>query len=159
MNRFSNAFIVIGIIIFTLFNLLIDLGNNNITITAGVAILMAFWWMTETLPLSITSLIPLIIFPISGVLPASKISESYINSIIFLFLGGFLIAIAIETWNLHKRIALKIILFFGTKPSKLLLGFMVASAFLSMWISNTATALMMLPVAFAVIKQLSLIHI
>ncbi len=155
MNRFSNAFIVIGIIIFTLFILLIDLGNVNITITAGVAILMAFWWMTETLPLSITSLIPLIIFPISGVLPASKISEAYINSIIFLFLGGFLIAIAIETWNLHKRIALKIILFFGTKPSKLLLGFMVASAFLSMWISNTATALMMLPVAFAVIKQFS----
>lgn len=155
MNKFSNIFILIGIIGFILFISLMDIGNKNITITAGVAILMAFWWMTETLPLSVTSLIPLIIFPLTGVLPASKISESYINSIIFLFIGGFLIAIAIETWNLHKRIALKIILFFGTKPSSLLLGFMVASAFLSMWISNTATALMMLPVAFAVIKQFS----
>jgi sodium-dependent dicarboxylate transporter 2/3/5 len=111
--------------------------------------------MTETLPLSVTSLIPLIIFPLSGVISASIISEAYVNSIIFLFLGGFLIAIAIESWNLHRRIALKIILFFGTKPSRLLLGFMVASAFLSMWISNTATALMMLPVAFAVVKQFS----
>ncbi len=155
MNKFSNIFILIGIIGFILFISLMDIGNKNITITAGVAILMAFWWMTETLPLSVTSLIPLIIFPLTGVLSASKISESYINSIIFLFIGGFLIAIAIETWNLHKRIALKIILFFGTKPSSLLLGFMVASAFLSMWISNTATALMMLPVAFAVIKQFS----
>lgn len=153
MNKFSSIFIFIGIIGFVLFISFFDFGNKNITITAGVAILMAFWWMTETLPLSVTSLIPLIVFPLTGVLSASKISESYINSIIFLFLGGFLIAIAIETWNLHKRIALKIILFFGTKPSRLLLGFMVASAFLSMWISNTATVLMMLPVAFAVIKQ------
>ncbi len=155
MNRFSNAFILIGIALFTLFILLIDLGNYRITITAAVAILMAFWWMTEAIPLYVTSLIPLVVFPLSGILSASKISDSYINSIIFLFLGGFLIAIAIESWNLHKRIALKIILFFGTKPSRLLLGFMVASAFLSMWISNTATALMMLPVAFAVMKQFS----
>ncbi len=155
MNKFSSGFIIVGVVIFISFILLFDLGNFNITVTAGVAILMAFWWMTETLPLSVTSLIPLIIFPLTGVLSASKISESYINSIIFLFHGGFLIAIAIENWNLHRRIALKIILFFGTKPTRLLLGFMVASAFLSMWISNTATALMMLPVAFAVIKQFS----
>lgn len=155
MNKFSSIFILIGIIGFVVFISIFDFGNKNISITAGVAILMAFWWMTETLPLSVTSLIPLIVFPLTGVLSASEISQSYINSIIFLFIGGFLIAIAIETWNLHKRISLKIILFFGTKPSRLLFGFMVASAFLSMWISNTATALMMLPVAFAVIKQFS----
>lgn len=153
MNKYSNVLVVLGVVIFLLFISLVDLGDRKITITAATAILMALWWMTETIPLSVTSLIPLIIFPLFSVLSASKISEAYINSIIFLFLGGFLIAIAIETWNLHKRIALKIILFFGTKPSRLLLGFMVASAFLSMWISNTATALLMLPVAFAVIKQ------
>lgn len=153
MNKLSSLFILIGVFGFIFFILFVDLGDKNITITAGVALLMALWWMTETFPLYVTSLIPLLIFPFTGVLSASRISESYINSIIFLFLGGFLIAIAIENWNLHKRIAFKIILFFGTKPSSLLLGFMVASAFLSMWISNTATAMMMLPVAFAVIKQ------
>ncbi|MCX7611635.1 MAG: SLC13 family permease [Ignavibacterium sp.] len=153
MNKFSSLLILIGIIVFLVFNSLVDLGDRRITITAGVAILMAFWWMTETLPLYVTALIPLIIFPLTGVLSASKVSDAYINSTIFLFIGGFLIAIAIETWNLHKRIALKIILFFGAEPTKLLFGFMIASAFLSMWISNTATIMMMLPVAFAVLKH------
>jgi sodium-dependent dicarboxylate transporter 2/3/5 len=155
MSKLSTALVIVGIVGFILFIHLIDLGSREITVTAGVAALMAFWWITEALPLSVTSLLPLIAFPLFSIIPASKISESYINSIIFLFLGGFLISIAIENWNLHKRIALKIILFFGTKPTRLLLGFMIATAFISMWISNTATALMMLPVAFAVLSKIS----
>ncbi len=155
MKKSSFVFLIIGIIAFLVFINLFDFGSKAITITAGVAFLMAFYWITETLPLSITSLIPLIIFPLTGVLSASKISEAYINSIIFLFIGGFLIAIAIEQWNLHKRIALNIIIFFGNKPAKILLGFMIASAFLSMWISNTATALLMLPIAFSIFKEFS----
>ncbi|WP_337864479.1 SLC13 family permease [Ignavibacterium sp.] len=122
--------------------------------TAAVAVLMAIWWMTEALPLAVTALVPLVLFPATGVLSASKVSDSYINSVIFLFLGGFLIAIAMERWKLHKRIALKIITLMGSSATSILLGFMIASAFLSMWISNTATAVMMLPIALAVITKI-----
>lgn len=125
-----------------------------INIMAAIAVLMAILWITEAIPLAATSLIPLIFFPITGILSTEEIASSYINSIIFLFVGGFLIAIAMEDWSLHKRIALKIITIFGGSPVSIILGFMLSGALLSMWISNTATALMLLPISLAVIQKL-----
>ena len=156
INRFSFLGFSIGLIAFILMLLFFDPVPDKpaLKFTAAVAVLMAIWWMTEALPLAVTALVPLVLFPASGVLSASKVSDSYINSVIFLFLGGFLIAIAMEKWNLHKRIALKIITLMGSSAPSILLGFMIASAFLSMWISNTATAVMMLPIALAVISKI-----
>jgi sodium-dependent dicarboxylate transporter 2/3/5 len=118
--------------------------------TAAVATLMAVWWMTEAIPIPATALLPLGLFPLLGVLSAADASAPYANEVIFLFMGGFLLAVTMEKWGLHKRIALGIMASVGTSPSRLVLGFMVATAFLSMWISNTATAAMMLPIAIAV---------
>ncbi len=156
MNRNSFYGLTAGIAAFVIILFFFDPlpDEPSIKYTAATALLMAIWWMTEALPLAVTSLVPLIIFPVTGVLSASKISDSYINSVIFLFLGGFLIAIAMEQWNLHKRIALKIISVMGSSARSILLGFMLSSAFLSMWISNTATAVMMLPIAIAVIIKI-----
>lgn len=117
---------------------------------AAVAILMATWWMTEALPIPATALLPLALFPALGVLPAPAASAPYANELIFLYMGGFLLAVTMQRWNLHKRIALRIMSWVGTSPDRLVLGFMLATAFLSMWISNTATAAMMLPIALAV---------
>jgi len=118
--------------------------------TAAVAVLMAVWWMTEAIPIPATAMIPLGLFPALGVLSPASASAPYANELIFLFMGGFLLAATMEKWGLHKRIALGIMAFVGTSPSRLVLGFMIATAFLSMWISNTATAAMMLPIAIAV---------
>lgn len=121
--------------------------------TAAVAVLMAVWWMTEAIPIPATALLPLVLFPLLDVLPATRASTAYANEVIFLFMGGLLIAVTMERWGLHKRIALGIVSFVGTKPSQLVLGFMLATAFLSMWISNTATVAMMLPIALAVARM------
>jgi sodium-dependent dicarboxylate transporter 2/3/5 len=118
--------------------------------TAAVAILMATWWMTEAIPIPATAILPLGLFPILGVLDAPNASTPYANELIFLFMGGFLLAVTMEKWGLHKRIALSIMTLVGTSPNRLVLGFMLATAFLSMWISNTATTAMMLPIALAV---------
>ncbi|MFV1988736.1 MAG: SLC13 family permease, partial [Gemmatimonadota bacterium] len=118
--------------------------------TAAVAVLMAIWWMTEAIPIPATAILPLGLFPILGVLDAADASEPYANELIFLFMGGFFLAVTMEKWGLHKRIALGIMSFVGTSPNRLILGFMIATAFLSMWISNTATTAMMLPIALAV---------
>jgi sodium-dependent dicarboxylate transporter 2/3/5 len=118
--------------------------------TTAVATLMAIWWMTEAIPIPATALLPLGLFPLLGVLSPARASEPYANEVIFLFMGGFLLAVTMEKWGLHKRIALRIMTAVGTSPSRLVLGFMLATAFLSMWISNTATAAMMLPIAIAV---------
>ncbi|MBM4764425.1 DASS family sodium-coupled anion symporter [Bacillus sp. B15-48] len=115
---------------------------------------IAVWWMTETVPLAVTSLLPIVLFPLTGAVEAG-ITSSYADSTIFLFLGGFIIAIALEKWNLHRRIALNIILVVGTSTQRILLGFMVATGFLSMWISNTATAMMMMPIALSVISHVN----
>jgi sodium-dependent dicarboxylate transporter 2/3/5 len=118
--------------------------------TAAVAVLMGTWWMTEAIPIPATALLPLVLFPFLGVLPMAEAAAPYANDLIFLFMGGFFIAVAMERWELHKRIALGIVAAVGTGPERLVLGFMVASGFLSMWISNTATAAMMLPIGLAV---------
>jgi solute carrier family 13 (sodium-dependent dicarboxylate transporter), member 2/3/5 len=128
-----------------------DPEHPEIGYMAAVVVLMAIWWITEAVPLAATSLLPFLLFPVLGILDAGRTANSYINSIIFLFLGGFLIALAMERWNLHRRIALVIISNVGSKPSSMVLGFMLASAFLSMWISNTATAVMMLPIGLALL--------
>ena len=115
---------------------------------------MAIWWITEAIPLAITSLLPVALFPAFGVLDGKTVSSQYFNWIIFLFIGGFIVALAMQRWNLHKRIALRILLLFGIRPAMMLLGFMVATWFLSMWISNTATTMMMAPIAIAIIINL-----
>ena len=115
---------------------------------------MAIWWITEAIPISVTALLPIILFPLTGGLELSETTASFGHKYVFLYLGGFIIAIAMQIWNLHKRIALNIISFIGTDVIKIILGFMVATAFLSMWISNTATAVMMLPIAMAIVDQL-----
>jgi len=132
----------------------LDEKNSKITYMAAVAFLMAVFWVTEALPLAITALFPLVLFPFFGIMNGKSVASQYFNHIIFLFIGGFLMAIAMEKWSLHKRIALKILLFFGNTLPKILLGFMAATAFLSMWISNTATAMMMVPIVFSVVLEL-----
>ncbi|WP_225230362.1 SLC13 family permease [Cytobacillus stercorigallinarum] len=115
---------------------------------------VAVWWITEAIPIPVTSLLPIILFPVTGAV-SEGVTSSYADNTIFLFLGGFIIAIAMEKWNLHLRIALGIITVVGTSTSRLILGFMVATGFLSMWISNTATAMMMMPIAIAVITHVN----
>ncbi len=144
--------IVLSFYIFFFTNL--DPENPRITYTAAVAVLMAVWWMTEAIPLAATSLLPFILFPLFGVIGGEEIASSYFNSVIFLFLGGFLLALAMEDWGLHRRIALTVINILGGSPVSIVIGFMISTAFLSMWISNTATALMMLPIALAIIHKL-----
>src|SRR6056297_1220299 len=119
--------------------------------TAAVAILMATWWISEAIPIAATSLIPIVLFPVLGISPIGDATTPYANPLVFLFMGGFIIAIAMQTWNLHKRIAQNIVNVMGVKPSSIIIGFIIASAFLSMWVSNTATALMMLPIALSVL--------
>jgi sodium-dependent dicarboxylate transporter 2/3/5 len=121
---------------------------------AAVAVLMAGWWMFEALPLAATALLPVALYPVLGVLSGKEVTLAYGDDNIFLFMGGFFIAMAMQKWNLHERIALNIVVRTGTNPSTLVLGFMLATAFLSMWISNTATTLMMLPIAMAVIYEM-----
>jgi len=147
--------LILGLVAFCAILMVDNLNPTNpqLNTMAAIALLMAILWITEAIPLAVTSLIPLILFPITEILPAEEIATSYMNSIIFLFLGGFLIAIAMEEWSLHKRIALKIISVFGGTPQSIIYGFMAAGAFLSMWISNTATALMLLPIGLSVISK------
>ena len=114
---------------------------------------IAIWWITEAVELEATALLPLIVFPLSGGLNLTSVAESYGNPFIFLFMGGFILGLAIQKWDLHKRIALKVIAFVGTNQKKVILGFMISTAFLSMWISNTATSIMMLPIGFSVMAQ------
>jgi sodium-dependent dicarboxylate transporter 2/3/5 len=119
----------------------------------AVALLMACFWMAETVPIPATAVLPIFLFPLLGIMPTSRVTLAWGDEILFLFMGGFLIAIAMQRWQLHRRIALNVILAVGSSPDRLVLGFMLATALLSMWISNTATAMMMLPVALAVIEQ------
>lgn len=115
---------------------------------------IAIWWITEAIPIAATALLPIVLFPLTGALQLQATTTSYGHRYIFLYIGGFLLAIAIEKWGLHKRIALNIIHAIGTNIPRIILGFMIATAGLSMWISNTATSVMMLPIGMAIIAQL-----
>ncbi len=131
-----------------------DLGENpSINYMAAVAVLMSVLWITEAIPLAATSLLPLVTFPLLGIASGKAVAATYINSTIFLFVGGFMIALAMERWGLHKRIALNLLTVFGGHPKRVVIGFIVTTAFLSMWVSNTATTIAMLPVALAIISH------
>ncbi len=120
--------------------------------TAAVAALLSIFWITEAIPIPVTSLLPLALFPLLGIAKIDNAASPYANPLVFLFMGGFIIALAMQRWKLHKRIALTIIKFIGIQPHAIIFGFMIASALLSMWISNTATAMMMLPIGISVIE-------
>ncbi len=137
-----------------LFLLELDPERPETTATMAVAIWMAIWWISEAVPLAITALLPVALFPMLGIMDGTMVSATYFNHVIFLFIGGFLVALAMQKWDLHKRIALRILMFTGTRPARILLGFMLATAFLSMWISNTATTMMMVPILISVISKL-----
>lgn len=127
-------------------------------LTAATAVLMAIWWMTEAIPIPATALLPLVIFPFAvpaaesdGGVEVSDVGANYGNDVIFLFMGGFLLALAMQRWNLHRRIALLVLRGMGSNTNALIAGFMIATGFLSMWVSNTATAVMMLPIGISVL--------
>ncbi len=133
----------------------LDPAHPTATPMAAIALWMAIWWLTEAAPLAVTALLPVVLYPLTGVMSGKAVAPVYFNWIIFLFLGGFMVALAMQKWTLHRRIALRIITAIGGGPRRIVLGFMLATAFLSMWISNTATTMMMAPVAMAVIARLA----
>ncbi|NQU32985.1 MAG: SLC13/DASS family transporter [Bacteroidetes bacterium] len=147
---------LIAPILFVWITFFVDLepGKPEVTYTFGIAVLMALWWITEVIPLAITALLPVVLFPLFGVMDGKNVSSTYFNHVIFLFIGGFLVALAMQKWDLHKRIAIRILLITGSSPARILLGFMLATSFLSMWISNTATAMMMVPILLSITKKL-----
>ncbi len=148
------AFIVLSILIFfAILAIPVDpaLLAPEAKSVAAVTALMVLFWVSGVIPLEATALLPLVLFPALGVLTPVQVAKSYGDEVIFLFLGGFIIAMSMQRWGLHRRIALQIIRIVGASPRRLVLGFMLATAFLSMWISNTATTMMMIPIAVAII--------
>ncbi len=135
-------------------NLPIELVSQKGDAVIGVALWMVTWWITETVSISVTALLPLVLFPLLKIMPIAEVGANYGSPIIFLFFGGFVLALALEKVNLHKRIALNIIRLTGTTPDKVVLGFMIATGLMSMWISNTASTVVMLPIALSVIRLL-----
>lgn len=127
------------------------LNTDGLAIVAAVSVLMGIWWMTEAIALPATALLPMVLFPLLGVDAFKSAVTPYASDTIFLFMGGFVLALAMQKWNLHIRIALGIVLLVGTSPRRLVAGFMIATGFVSMWVSNTATAVMMLPVGLSVL--------
>ncbi|WP_222908775.1 SLC13 family permease [Pseudomonas sp. DNDY-54] len=123
-------------------------------LTVGLAGLMAIWWSTEAIPIPATSLLPILLIPLLGIDTLARATAPYANPTIFLFFGGFLLGLAMQRWNLHRRIALATLLAVGNQPSRQIAGFMIATAFISMWVSNTATSIMMLPIGLSVIGLL-----
>ena len=152
-NLISLIGLLTGIIILIIFCIIEEKSglSRPAWITAGVAIMMTIWWITEAVPIYVTGVLPLILFPLLGVFDVKEIANSYAHPLVLLFLGGFIIASAMEASGLHKRIAIKILSFSGTSPSKIIAGFMITTSLLSMWVSNTASTIMMLPIVVSVI--------
>jgi len=137
-----------------IYNLPVIILSTSADKVIAVAVWMIIWWITESVSISVTALIPLTIFPLVGIMDLKSVASSYGSPIVFLFFGGFVMALALEKVNLHRRIALNLVKLTGTSPNRVILGFMLATAFLSMWISNTATTVVMLPIALSVIQLL-----
>jgi solute carrier family 13 (sodium-dependent dicarboxylate transporter), member 2/3/5 len=152
----SRAGVIIGLVVFLILGLMptpdgmSPEGQRLLAVTA----LMSSWWLTQAIPIAATSLVPLVAFPLLGIQLPGDVSNFYMDKLIFLFLGGFIIALGIEKWGLHERIALHIVRILGTSLRRVVLGFMVATAFLSMWISNTASTLLMTPIGLALIVSI-----
>ncbi len=149
--------LILGALLFTL--LLLPDPPEGMTpegmMVAALAALMATWWITEAIPIPATALLPIVLLPLLGVMAPGEVTASYGNHLIFLFMGGFFIAATMQRWNLHRRIALHTIRLVGLTPRMIVLGFMLATAFLSMWISNTATTMMMFTIGLAVVNHVS----
>lgn len=159
--KFSNAKVIglfIGPAFFALLSIVQPEGvlNEEAWRVIGIALWMITWWITEAAPIPVTALLPIILFPITGVTSIDEATAPYANKIIFLFMGGFMLGLGMERHNLHKRIALNLIKRTGTNPNGIILGFMLTTAFISMWISNTATTVMMLPIAMSITKLLNI---
>ena len=155
MNLSKKLGLFLGpVLFFILINLPFEMVSKKGDAVIAVAVWMVIWWITEAVSISVTALLPLLLFPILNIMEIDAVGANYGSPIIFLFFGGFVLALALEKVNLHKRIALNIIKITGTTPNKVVLGFMIATAALSMWISNTATAVVMLPIAMSVIGLL-----
>jgi len=135
--------------------LLLDHTDERKWRTAWVAGVMAFYWITEVLPIPVTAFLPLVLFPLFNVVPAKVVAEAYINDTLFILIGSFIVALAMERWGLHTRVALRVVLLMGHSPRRLLAGFMSLTAFISMWINNTATTSLMAPIALAVLTQIN----
>ena len=144
--------LVIGIAVALAAALLLpDTLGTNARVVAGIAMLMAVWWITEAIPIPVTSLLPLVLFPLLGITSINDAATPYANSIVFLVLGGVLLGLATQRWNLHRRFALLTVLSVGTKPAQIVFGLMFASWFITMWVSNTATAVIMMPIGGSII--------
>lgn len=153
-KKYIGLFLGLAVFLFILLFTDLEPGRPVVTRTLAVALLMAVWWISEAIPLGITALVPLVLFPALGIMDGKDVSTNYMNHIIFIFIGGFVMALAMERWKLHRRIALKILMWVGVSPGRILLGFMLAALFLSMWISNTATTMMMIPIIMSVVTSL-----
>lgn len=155
MNVTKKIGLLLGPLLFFIIQFLpITLVSENADSVIAIALWMVIWWITESVNIAVTALLPLVLFPLTGVMPIASVGNNYGSPIIFLFFGGFVLALALEKVNLHKRIALNIIRITGKTPEKVVLGFMIATAFMSMWISNTASTVVMLPIGMSVIKLL-----
>ncbi len=143
--------IIAGILLYAIDPL--RLGASS-SLLLGIALTMIVSWVTEALPMPVVALMPLFLFPLLGIQPMNEVSKAYANPVIFLFLGGFLLGLGIEKWGLHRRIALRIVRFTGSSGDRIVLGFIFATAFISLWLSNTATTMMMFPIALSVIQVL-----
>ena len=159
-QRYKKEFaMLIGLVLALLFYFLnpFSLAPKAVTVLS-IAFAMIIWWVLEAAPLAVVALVPIVVFPMLGIASVKEVTKSYSDSTIFLFMGGFFIALAIEKWNLHKRIALNIINLTGTNGDRIILGFILATCFLSLWLSNTATTMMMLPIAGSVIHIITKHH-
>jgi sodium-dependent dicarboxylate transporter 2/3/5 len=148
--KYLSLFAGIAIALFFYFVNPFSVGENA-RIVLSIAVLMITWWVTEAMPMPVVALLPLILFPILHINDIKSVSANYTDPVIFLFMGGFMLGLAIEKWNLHRRIALGIVKITGTSGNRIILGFILATGFISMWISNTATTMMMFPIALSVI--------
>jgi sodium-dependent dicarboxylate transporter 2/3/5 len=152
---YKSAALLSGPLLFTIMQLLpFTLVSESMDPVIAVAVWMIFWWISEAVAIPVTSLLPLALFPLFGIMDISSVSSNYANPIVYLFFGGFVIALALEKVQLHKRIALSILRITGNKANGIILGFMIATALMSMWISNTASTVVMLPIALSVINLL-----